>query len=302
VTDAGGGGIRAGDGNPQILNNIIAQNKGQYGGSGIVLNWTGAILRNNIFVKNSGGHDDGGGALWVNHDGPAQKIIENNTFADNQLLAVYVWQGPLTIRNSIFWGNNSPQITVRSGGLTVIYSDVQGGYTGQGNINLDPMLIDTNYSLQSGSPCVDAGDSAAVFLDVEDPVSLGNALWPSRGRLRNDIGAYGGPGAARFPNFNLITGVEVLQTLRPSEFRLEQNYPNPFNPSTNIKFNLPFKTFVTLKIFDLVGREVAILANENKSPGSHTIQWNAVNMPSGIYFYKLQTGQYCETKKLVLIK
>lgn len=118
VTSAGGGGIRAGDGNPKIFNNVIASNTGRYG-AGIVLNFTGAILRNNILSKNSGGQDYGGGALWMNSNGSTGKIIENNTIAGNSVLGIYVWQGSSVIRNSILWGNTSPQIAVRTGGLSI---------------------------------------------------------------------------------------------------------------------------------------------------------------------------------------
>jgi hypothetical protein len=95
----------------------------------------------------------------------------------------------------------------------------------------------------------------------------------------------------------------------PKQFTLSQNYPNPFNPSTTISFTLPSKSFISLKIYDLLGREVATLASEVLSAGRYTRQWNAMNMPSGVYFYRLQvypdavgTGSYSETKKLVLIR
>jgi hypothetical protein len=83
---------------------------------------------------------------------------------------------------------------------------------------------------------------------------------------------------------------------------LEQNYPNPFNPSTSISFTLPSKSFVSLKVFDLLGREVATLVNEQKPAGTYTQKWNAANVSSGIYFYRLQADKFTETKKLVLLK
>jgi L-ascorbate metabolism protein UlaG (beta-lactamase superfamily) len=97
------------------------------------------------------------------------------------------------------------------------------------------------------------------------------------------------------------TSVEKSMT-RPENFRLEQNYPNPFNPTTVISYQLSVNSDMKLSVFDVIGREVAILVNEKKPAGSYTVQWNAVNMPSGIYFYKLQDGKYTETKKLILIK
>lgn len=106
-----------------------------------------------------------------------------------------------------------------------------------------------------------------------------------------------------FSKSSRITSVEEQKlTSFPTGFALEQNFPNPFNPSTNIKFYLPSRAFVSLKVFDLIGREVAILANEELSAGNHSRQWNAANMPSGVYFYRLQAGQLTLTKKLVLLR
>ncbi|MGD0339701.1 MAG: T9SS type A sorting domain-containing protein [Bacteroidota bacterium] len=101
---------------------------------------------------------------------------------------------------------------------------------------------------------------------------------------------------------NLITSVPLSSSELPSKFNLAQNYPNPFNPSTTISFNLPSKSFVSLKVFDALGREVATIVSEELSAGSYTRQWNAAGIPSGIYFYRLQAGNYTETKKLVLLR
>ena len=88
----------------------------------------------------------------------------------------------------------------------------------------------------------------------------------------------------------------------PLTFTLKQNFPNPFNPSTNISFSIPSKSFVSLKIFDLLGREVATIVSEEISAGYYTREWNATNMPSGIYFYRIQAGSFTGTKKLILLK
>jgi photosystem II stability/assembly factor-like uncharacterized protein len=87
-----------------------------------------------------------------------------------------------------------------------------------------------------------------------------------------------------------------------TEFTLSQNYPNPFNPSTVISWRSPIAGWHTLKIYDVLGKEVATLVDEMKPSGNHTVQWNAANVSSGIYYYRLQTGAYAETRKLVLIR
>ncbi len=87
----------------------------------------------------------------------------------------------------------------------------------------------------------------------------------------------------------------------PRDFALNQNYPNPFNPSTTISYSLPKAAIVSLRIFNALGQEVATLVNEQKEAGYYQVQWNA-NVSSGIYFYRLQAGEYVETKKMILLK
>ena len=102
---------------------------------------------------------------------------------------------------------------------------------------------------------------------------------------------------------DIKTTVKESSTNRlPTRLILSQNYPNPFNPSTTISFSLPSKSFVILKILDILGREVSTLVNEELPAGNHSWQWNATNTSSGIYFYRLQTGLFTETKKIILLR
>ncbi|MGD1045297.1 MAG: putative Ig domain-containing protein [Bacteroidota bacterium] len=98
------------------------------------------------------------------------------------------------------------------------------------------------------------------------------------------------------------TGVEENKERPPKELMLYQNYPDPFNPTTTIAFYLPSKSYVSLKIFDIIGREVATIISEEMSAGSYSKQWNAANTPSGVYFYRLQARSFSQTKKLVLLR
>jgi hypothetical protein len=103
--------------------------------------------------------------------------------------------------------------------------------------------------------------------------------------------------------YGIITVVkENDHYVGPKEFALYPNYPNPFNPSTTISFSLPSRSFVTLKIFDVMGREVSTIVSEEIAAGSYQRQWNASGFPSGVYFYRLQAGAYTETKRLVLVR
>ncbi len=88
----------------------------------------------------------------------------------------------------------------------------------------------------------------------------------------------------------------------PEEYNLEQNYPNPFNPSTKIKFTISDFGFTTLKIYDVLGREIKTLVNEAKSPGTYEVQFEASGFASGIYLYKIESGSFVQTKKMILLR
>ncbi len=94
------------------------------------------------------------------------------------------------------------------------------------------------------------------------------------------------------------TSVEQL----PESLSLSQNYPNPFNPVTNIAYSVPTRSFVVLRVFDLLGREIAMLANGPRQPGRHTVSFGGSGLSSGIYFYRLHAGSFFETKKMILMR
>jgi hypothetical protein len=99
-----------------------------------------------------------------------------------------------------------------------------------------------------------------------------------------------------------VTGVENSATAGPTEYRLSQNFPNPFNPSTTIEFSIKHSSFTTLKVYDILGNEVATLVNANKTPGNYIVSFDANKLSSGLYIYKLATGQQTITKKMLLLK
>ncbi|MEJ2615306.1 MAG: T9SS type A sorting domain-containing protein, partial [Ignavibacteriaceae bacterium] len=88
----------------------------------------------------------------------------------------------------------------------------------------------------------------------------------------------------------------------PTSFGLKQNYPNPFNPSTTISYSVPYTSYVVLKVYDILGKEVATLVNEEKSAGIYRINFTANNLSSGVYFYRIQAGNYSAVKKFVLLR
>ena len=100
----------------------------------------------------------------------------------------------------------------------------------------------------------------------------------------------------------VIAGVQEPRDELPREFVLYQNYPNPFNPSTTIEYSLPAETHVRLKVFNMLGQEVALLVNEEQRAGLHQVQFDAAELASAVYFYRLQAGDFVATKTLVLLK
>ena len=88
----------------------------------------------------------------------------------------------------------------------------------------------------------------------------------------------------------------------PVQYSISQNFPNPFNPTTTIKFDIAKNTFVNIKIFDILGREIYSLVNEELNAGSYTVDWDATGFSGGIYFYRISAGNYTETKKMILAK
>ena len=100
----------------------------------------------------------------------------------------------------------------------------------------------------------------------------------------------------------LITGIDEESPLHPLSFSLEQSYPNPFNPTTTVSFVIGHVSFVILRVFSVLGEEVATLVNERKQAGEYRVTWNAEGVTSGVYFYRIVAGDFVETKKMVVVK
>ncbi|HWA05352.1 MAG TPA: T9SS type A sorting domain-containing protein, partial [Ignavibacteria bacterium] len=99
-----------------------------------------------------------------------------------------------------------------------------------------------------------------------------------------------------------ITFVNHSSSNIPKGYFLSQNYPNPFNPLTNIKFDIPKRSYVKISIHDILGKEISVLVNEELNAGTFEVNWDASNFPSGVYFYKIETEEFSESKKMVLVK
>lgn len=162
-----------------------------------------------------------------------------------------------------------------------------GFYIGGGANNLTPANSYTKFSIANSFITADVPDSVVIAIFIASTTGLGHI----GSTMYIDDLAWG---SATDINDNLS------QT--PSQFVLNQNFPNPFNPSTTINFSIPTSEFVTLKVYDVLGKEVGTLVNEENPAGSYEVEFNAADLSTGIYFYKLHAGSFIETKKMVLIQ
>lgn len=298
VTSAGGGGIRCGDGNPHILNNVISYNQGRYGG-GIVMNYSGAVIKNNIIFGNSGGSDFGGGGLWLLSNGDMPLILENNTIVNNASSmgggGIRQMSNFTTITNNIIWGNTanySPQI---QGGGNINYCCIEGGNYGEGNIEVDPEFTPISFILSDNSPCIDAGSSDEIFNDPEDPNNTGYALYPAQGGLHSDIGAYGGPGCIQLPD--IVTSVD--QTPIDTQSIICNIFPNPATSTISIDLVTNHKDAVEIQIFDSKAVFVKQVASNLVINSRMNIETDVADLSSGVYFLRITSKNGVQVRKFI---
>ncbi|MGD9488182.1 MAG: CotH kinase family protein [Calditrichaceae bacterium] len=185
-----------------------------------------------------------------------------------------------------------PDTTISAKGYLIVWADKDEDQAG--------LHADLKIS-SSGETIYLSGSDTTII----DEVSFGEQTDDiSTGRYPNGTGSF----VQMSPTFSAenndgITGIPDDQISElPDQFNLSQNYPNPFNPTTNISFKLPSSNFTSLKIYNITGQQVATLVNKQLSAGTYVMQWDAKNMPSGIYFYMLTSGSLSETKRMILMK
>jgi hypothetical protein len=301
-----GGAFEIWNGVVNIEGNRIINNSASHEGGGLCVYSVQAAgvvphvaMVNNILMGNASGTL--GGGVYVTGKDVALSMV-NNTFSSNTAATggsgLSIDSAIVRALNTILWDTGGTEIQTSSGGsLVASYCDIHGGFTGTGNINSDPKLSSTGVDslgwLDSSSACIDAGvisaNVAGVVLTAPGKDIYGKTR-PSGHSV--DIGACE----------KLITGVPAVERSVPPGYGLDQNYPNPFNPNSNIRYQISEFRYVKLAVYDLLGREVAVLVNEKKAPGSYEVTFDGSALATGVYFYRLAAGEYVGCRKMVLMK
>ena len=290
-----------------ISGNTFTGNSADYYGGGIMITSCSPSVYNNLIVNNKALFN--GGGVYVGDQNSEPLIINNTIVADT----AGVYGGGICINsvspvvmNTIIWGNFAPsgkQIYTIAGNTQVAYSDVQGDWPGEGNIDADPQFVtgDSLFPLppDPSNPCINTGvDSIQISGQWYycPPDDYEGDERPYMGRLP-DMGAdetqVPPPPGGIEPQ--LVAGI-------PKSFALFQNYPNPFNPATTIEFALPASGFVTLRVYNILGEVVVTLVSEKVIAGKYKYYWDAKGLASGVYFYKLEADNFILTRKMILIR
>ena len=173
--------------------------------------------------------------------------------------------------------------------LTLRWNPIIGAMTYRIQVSTDSMFTTT---------VVDDSTITSTFRQIGPLANNTSYYWHVKAKNTGGISPY-----SEIWHFTtgISTGVQANEAI-PSEFSLSQNYPNPFNPITTIRYELPKATHVALKVYDIMGDEITVLVNKNKDAGVHHVQFNAANLPSGVYFYRLQAKDFVTTRKCILLK
>ncbi len=314
-----GGGLWIADSGPVIRHCRISDNRAVSGG-GIYLWQASPVIKNTLICRNRAEY---GGGIYAEFTSAPSLI--NVTIADNRAYHGGGFYGNINnhcdFTNTIIWNNSAERgsqfSTSSTDTLDFHYCDVDTsvaksiswrtspGHTEWNETNLcaDPQFANY-YMLAPASPCIDAGHPDSRFSDDSETAASNIALWPGQGTPRNDLGAFGGPQSGR----QLSSGVSKdmsQSSIHVTE--LQANYPNPFNSATTISFSIAHPGKVHLDIFNTLGQGVKTFHRIIGQAGHYTMQWDGrvkdnTPAPSGIYFYRLKTKDFYQTRSMILLR
>jgi hypothetical protein len=306
-----GGGIELDATTATIAQNEILENTATgtvYGGGGIWVYASSFRIENNLIARNSA--IPGGGGVQISSPPMSlrgtDQIIANNTVFDNDATSgggLSIISGANVVSfNNVLWADtaqNGKEINVVSAVANINYCDVEGGYSGTGNISYPPLLLDSTLRLSDYSPCIGAGRDS---LEIGGVWYRAPSLCLYGGPRPDPAGSYPDIGACENSRSTPLTVVDDQPSPVPSCFTLEQNFPNPFNPTTTIRYALPHPSFVTLTVYNMLGQQVAQLVNEQRRAGYYDVVFRGDGLASGVYFYRLDAGGFASVMKLFLLK
>ena len=273
-----GGGIALDRAYAVIDSNYIYNNSSEDFGGGVYCDECSSSFSHNVIVNNISS-DVGGGIYFIE----SYVNLDHNTIVYNQSAnngsALYMDDSDAEVKNTIIYFNQPLSQHIRqTNGTTVqiTYSDIEGGWhiPDSTNIDCDPVFCDYYsdvFFIDSSSCCVGAGQNGST------------------------IGALP---AANCPQLEVSDHTPLI----PADYLLYQNYPNPFNALTIIEFTIAEPQDIMLTVYDLLGRQIQTIMDEYRQAGTHIVSFDAFDLPSGVYFYRLQAGNVVETKRMVLLK
>ncbi len=242
-----------------------------------------------------------GGKLFISGQNIAEDLSARGSTLQSQLLHA-TWTKNIAFGKTLY-GISGDKVGGSIAKLFVAGSAGAGNQTSPDEIAVDTLTAHPSFIWNSQTGTSYGG------LWWENPVKGSKTVFWSFGlEAINDSSAGANTRAQAMASvlnwFNGITAAPRFANdgLSPQSYALDQNYPNPFNPLTHLQFAISDLQFVQLRVFDVLGREVAVLVNEVKGPGTYTVEWNADQYASGVYYYRLQAGNFIEMKKMVLLK
>jgi hypothetical protein len=297
----GGDGANLGSNN-LVYNNMIydiqsisAQNDSRVTGIQTWYQNNPKIYYNSVYLSGTGSQKLGSAALYIG-GGNTGIDAENNIFVNKRDEGQYCasavfgytsasWNSDY---NDLFYDDTNPNNCLVRIASTNYHTLAEWQALGKDPNSIsemphfvasDDLHIDGNFET-----LIDKGATPIVEIETDFDGETRNLTVP-------DIGA---------DEFTIV-GVEEEETL-PTEYALEQNYPNPFNPTTTFRYSIPTQSKVVIKVYDILGNEIATLIDDEKSVGTYDLTWNAASMPSGVYFYQLKAGDFIQTRKMILLK
>ena len=243
---------------------------------------------------------DGNGALYVGSaDGKLYAIdIQGGNIKWSYPSGAPIFSTPAVSNvNMIYFGNHGGEV------FAIDTNEVLHWYY-QDSTSVDAPLLYSNGVLYAGT----IGGRLLAFYDKADSTVGGSSMAARLSKVKSKPivpvwGTFQGNNQRTgMPTGKVITAVTNAKNGIPNSYSLSQNFPNPINPSTKISYQLPKTSFVTLRVYDILGREVSLLVNEQQNAGTYEVTFDANHLASGVYFYRIEAGSFVQTRKLVLMK